>query len=269
MKVDFRTLSASCQAIVKRGTDVPPTTERAYYAHCLFTKATLHARSIVSLCDSSLQNNEQVDVGAICVLARCILEIRNAASYLLEHNISKEEAHLRLHLVGLNQSVDLLRVTKGLETSQDDFWSEHSITHSRRELERNPIFVALDVDHKKNLLRGKSPYQHSRYRGKRPLNTVHESAIYTLLSHSAHAFGLGLSGFAGHGKATPAGTVNLFLIAIQISQIYLADTARTYCRFRRRALDKLSDIDIITLEQASNPTSLLKLLKDIRAGVSG
>lgn len=157
MTTEFRTLTDVIQAIAKRGTDAPPTTERAYYAHCLFTKASLHARSIVSLCDSSLQREEQPDVGGICVLARCLIEVRNATSYLLESNISKNEAHLRLHLVSLNQSVDLLRVTRGLETNRDDFWSEHSITYSRGELAGNPIFAALDPNQKKYLLRGKSP----------------------------------------------------------------------------------------------------------------
>jgi hypothetical protein len=85
-------------------------------------------------------------VGGICVLARCLIEVRNASAYLLESNISKDEAHLRLHLVGLNQSVDMQRVNKGLETSRTDFWTEHSITYSREELAKNPNFVALDTD---------------------------------------------------------------------------------------------------------------------------
>ena len=268
MTTEFRTLTDVIQAIAKRGTDAPPTTERAYYAHCLFTKASLHARSIVSLCDSSLQREEQPDVGGICVLARCLIEVRNATSYILESNISKNEAHLRLHLVSLNQSVDLLRVTRGLETNRDDFWSEHSITYSRGELAGNPIFAALDPNQKKYLLRGKSPFQQSRYRGKRPLSAIRESAIYTLLSHSAHAYALGLSGFAGYGSATPADTLNSFLIATQAAQIYLADTARTYCRFRRRALGKLTDKEASLFERCSEPIALNHLLKDIRAGVT-
>ena len=265
MATDFRTLTDFSQAVAKRGTDSPPTTMRAYYAHCLFVKASLHARSIVSLCDTALERDEQADVGGVCVLARCLIEVRNASAYLLESNISKDEAHLRLHLVSLNQSIDMQRVNKGLETSRTDFWTEHSITHSRQELAANSSFVALDLEHRKNLLRGKSPYLHSRYRGARPLSVAQESAIYTLLSHSAHAFALGLSGFAGYGRATPAGTLNSFRIATLSAQIYLADTAKTYFKFRRRALGKLAEDENLLLEQSSDPAAMNTLLKDIRS----
>lgn len=173
---------------------------------------------------------------------------------------------------GCISSASINRLTsfesRGLETNRDDFWSELSITYSRGELAGNPIFAALDPNQKKYLLRGKSPFQQSRYRGKRPLSAIRESAIYTLLSHSAHAYALGLSGFAGYGSATPAGTLNSFLIATQAAQIYLADTARTYCRFRRRALGKLTDKEASLFERCSEPIALNHLLKDIRAGVT-
>lgn len=265
MTIDFRTLTDLSQAIATRGTNSPPTTERAYYAHCLFMKASLHARSIVSLCDAALERDEQADVGGICVLARCLIEVRNAAAYLLEVNISKAEAHLRLRLVGLNQSIDMQRINKGLEASRTDFWTEHSITYSREELAKNPAFLALDSDHRKHLLRGKNPYLHSRYRGARPLSITQESAIYTLLSHSAHAFALGLSGFAGYGRATPAGTLNSFRIATLAAQLYLADTAKTYCKFRRRAVGKLGEDERALLEQCSEPAAMNSMLKGIRA----
>jgi hypothetical protein len=265
MATDFRALTDLSQVIAKRGTDSPPTTERGYYAHCLFVKASMHAWSIVSLCDSALERDEQADVSGICVLARCLIEVRNAAAHLLESNISKDEAHLRLHLVGLNQSGDMQRVNKGLQTSRTDFWTEHSITYSREELAKNPSFLALEPDHRKHLLRGKSPYLHSRYRGARPLSIAQESAIYTLLSHSAHAFALGLSGFAGYGRATPAGTLNSFRIATLAAQIYLADTAKTYCKFRRRALGKLKEDESALLEKSSDPVAMNTLLKGIHA----
>lgn len=265
MTTYFRNLADLSQNLAKRGTDSPPTTERAYYAHCLFMKASLHARSIVSLCEAALERKEQADVGGVSMLARCLIEVRNAAAYLLEVNISKDEAQLRLRLVGLNQSIDMQRVNKGLETSRTNFWTEYSVDFSRKELARNPAFQALDTDHRKYLLRGKSPYLHSRYRGTRPLSIAQESAIYTLLSHSAHAFALGLSGFAGYGRATPAGTLNSFRIATLTAQLYLADTAKTYCKFRRRALGNLEKDERKLLERSSDPTAMKELLKDICA----
>ena len=265
MTTDFRTLTNFSQAIAKRGTDSPPTTERGYYAHCLFVTASLHARSIVSLCDAALERDEQADVGGICVLARCLIEVRNAAAYLLEVNISKDEAHLRLRLLGLNQSVDMQRINKGLEASRTDFWTEHSIAYSREELAKNPAFLSLDPHHRTHLLRGKNPYLHSRYRGARPLSITQESAIYRLLSHSAHAFALGLWGFVGYGRATPAGTLNSFRIATLAAQLYLADNAKTYCKFRRRALGKLGEDERALLEQCSDTAAMKSLLEGMRA----
>jgi hypothetical protein len=151
-------------------------------------------------------------------------------------------------------------------TSRDDFWSDFGVEHDRKELEGNPVFAALDADHKKALLRGKSPFQHARYRGRRPLPLAQESAIYTLLSHSAHSFGFGLSPFAGYGKATPAGRSNSFFIATATAELYLADTLKTYRTFRRRAIGRLSDDQLALVEQSADPANLLALFKRIRAG---
>ena len=41
MTTAFRTATDVSQAIAKRGADAPPTTDCAYYARCLFTKASL------------------------------------------------------------------------------------------------------------------------------------------------------------------------------------------------------------------------------------
>jgi hypothetical protein len=263
--MEFRQLVDFTQAIAKKGSSSQPTTERAYYAHCLLVKASLHARSMVSLFDSASGKKELYDVGALCVLARCLIEVRHAAAYLLESNISKEEAHLRLNLVGLNGAVDLLRVSKGLNTSSDDFLSEHSIRYFRNEISSNSIFLSLDDAQKKMLMIGKWPFQRKRYHGARPLKFTQESAIYTLLSHSAHAFSLGLSGYAGYGSATPAGTVNSFMIAMLTSQIYLADLVKTYCKFRRRSIGKLSLDDSDLLDRCSSVSELNLQLDQIRA----
>lgn len=268
MASTFRDLTQLCQSLVARGIEVVPTTERSYYGHGHFAKVTLHARSIVLLCNAWTEGKEQTDVGAICVLSRCIIEVRNALAYLLEHNISPNEAHLRLHLVALNHSVDLLRVNKGLDTGKDMFWHEHGVQHSRKELESNPVFNSLDAVHKKNLLRGKSPFQQLRYKGIRPLSTTHESAIYTLLSHSVHSFSLGLTASFGHGTASPSGAVNSFLIATRAAQIYLADSARIYCRFRRRAIGKLSEQEANCIHESLDPAPLVTILRSIRAGAS-
>ncbi len=265
MSSHLRRLVETCREVVTRGSERGPTSERAYYAHCLLAKATMHGKSIVTLCDSSLAAGELPDVGAICVLARCIIEARNVAAYLLESNISKNEAHFRLRLLGLNQAVDLTRVNRGLQTSRSDFWSEHSATFCREALEGNAAFCALDADHRKSLLRGRTPFQHTRYQGKRPLSAMQESAVYNLLSHSAHSFGLGLAPFAGYGSATPAGLSNSFAIATSAAVIYLSDCAKRYRVFRRQAVGVLSEEQMLLLEKAADSSHLISLLAVIRA----
>ena len=61
MASDFRSLVELCQSLVSRGAEAAPTTERGYYGHGHFAKATLHARSIVLLCDAWTEHKEQED----------------------------------------------------------------------------------------------------------------------------------------------------------------------------------------------------------------
>lgn len=143
-------------------------------------------------------------------------------------------------------------------------WGQHAIAFSRKELEKNEIFAALDEQHKKNLLRGKSPYQFSRYGGDRPISTSQEAGIYTLLSQSAHSFSLGLTGFAGFGDAAPTGRLNSYRVAVLAAQIYLADFIKTYCNFRRRAIGNLTAEQTTLLERASDSKPLKQMLSSLR-----
>lgn len=178
----------TCERLLNRAESAGRYSSRTFYGHGLFLKATLHGRSMLELVSSS----ESTDVGAICVLARCIMEIHNAATYFLEERLSKDEAHMRLHLFLLNHSTNLKRIHEHLGTAKSDFWVSGSIRWSVTELEKNPVFAALDELHRKNLLRGKSPYLHGRYSGSRLVSKTVESGLYTLFSQSAHSFALGL-----------------------------------------------------------------------------
>jgi hypothetical protein len=259
-------LTVLCESLIKRGAAVSRTSERAYYAHGYFSKSTLHARSILVLVAELDEENKSIDIGAICVLARCIVEIRNASAYLLEHSISKPEAHLRLHLVGLNHATDLLRLGKGLDTIKSSQWSDFAIAFEKRELESNSIFKTLDEPHRKQLLKGRSPFQFSRYSGERPLAPAQESGLYTLLSQSAHSFSLGLSSVSGGGQATASGAYNATRIAIEAAILYLADTALTYCRFRNRAVGKLNEKERVLLGESVSPHRFHRVLASIKAG---
>lgn len=253
-----------CEALIERGAAVGRTSERAYYAHGYFAKSTLHARSVFVLLAQLNTESRGIDIGAICVLARCIIEIRNASAYLLEHSISKPEAHLRLHLVGLNHATDLLRLGKGLDTIKSSHLNEFALAFEKLELQSNEIFKSLDEPHQRQLLRGRSPFQFSRYRGPRPLSQAKESGLYTLLSQSAHSFSLGLTSVSGGGQATASGARNAAQIAVESAILYLADTALIYCRFRNRAVGQLAEKERLLLTEAASSVRFLRLLESIK-----
>jgi hypothetical protein len=247
-----------CENMLDRAKDSAKSSSRVFYGHGLFAKASLHGRSILLLA-SGKQN---VDVGAICVLARCTVEIHNAASYLLESNLSKDEAHMRLHLFLLNHSIDLEKIQERLGTARSDFWHNDSSQWSLSELAKNPIFIALDEPHRKNLSKGKSPYIHSRYSGPRLIPKNIESGLYTLFSQSAHSYSLGL--LMGGGQATPTGIVNSFGLAIDATTMYLASLALLYWRLRHKAIKQFSAEERRTLEEESTSTRLLTRLSEIK-----
>jgi hypothetical protein len=229
------------------------------YGHSLFAKAVKHGRSILILSD--LDN--EVDIGAVCTLTRCIMEIQKAASYFLEFNLSKEESNMRLHLLLLNHSSDLGKINDNLGTSGSSslhktFRDVHLVG-----LQKNPIFSSFEDKHQKNLLRGKSPYLHSRYSGSKVLPLNIESGLYTLFSQSVHSFSLGLTDLVD-GSASPAGAYNSYMLAIEATSLYLASFALSYLRVRHRTFKDFPSRKRIALENLATPESLMKHLQEIK-----
>lgn len=248
-----------CERVLSRARESSRSTSRVLYGHGLFAKAVQHGRSIVTLAGGEHES----DVGAICVLSRCIMEVHKAASYFLEAGLSKDEAHMRLHLFLLNHSTDIEKIHDRLGTSKSDFLHRAGREWSRKELAKNPVFMSLDEKHRENLSRGKSPYLHARYSGLRPLPLHIESGLYTLFSHSAHSFSLGLPEVGG-GAASPAGTVNSFFLAVDAASLHLASFGLLYWRVRHRAIKQFLPQERRTLEDAASPALLIKRLDEIR-----
>jgi hypothetical protein len=109
-----------------------------------------------------------------------------------------------------------------------------------QELSENPVFLSLDESHRKNLLKGKSPYLVARYAGRHPLVRALETAAYNLFSHNVHSFSLGLTPVIGGGQATPAGSMNMLFLAIELTLLYLCHMAAEYRVLRRRAVGRLA-----------------------------
>ncbi len=246
-----------CEQLLLRAQDSSRSNLRVFYGHGLFLKAVQHGRSIITLAESA-----DVDVGAICVISRCIMEVHKAAAYFLERGLGKDEAHMRLHLFLLNHSTDLDRIYSRLGGKQSNFWQRAARDWSLQELEENPIFLSLDERYKDNLRRGKSPFQHARYKGPRLLPWEIESGLYRLFSHSAHSFSLGLPA-VGEAPASPAGRRNAFLLAADSASLHLASFGLMYWRLRHRAIKEFLIEERRALEEAALPNLLRGRIEQI------
>lgn len=258
-KHPLRNVVEICEKMLSSARESTSRSSRSLYGHSLFAKAVQHGRSIVTLAGSK----PEVDVGAICVLSRCIMEVHKAASYFLEAGLSKDEAQMRLHLFLLNHSTDLGKIQDRLNTAKSDY--SHYLCRELllSELAKNPTFMMLDKKHKENLMRGKFPYLHTRYAGPKLLSPNIESGLYTLFSHSAHSFSLGLQEDGG-GAETPSGAVNSFFLAVDAASLHLASFGLLYWRVRHKAIKQLHLQDKQALEAAASPTLLMKRLDEIR-----
>lgn len=252
-----------CEQMLFRARGSSRSNSRVLYGHGLFAKAVQHGRSIVTLASGE----HEPDVGAICVLSRCIMEVNKAASYFLEAGLTKDEAHMRLHLFLLNHSTDIAKIHDRLGTSKSDFLHHAGRRWSLNELTKNSVFMSLDEKHRENLSRGKSPYLHSRYSGQRLLPLHIESGLYTLFSQSAHSFSLGLPEVGG-GAVSPAGAVNSFFLAADSASLHLASFGLLYWRVRHRAIKQFLPQERRILEDAASPASLIKRLDEIRVRYS-
>lgn len=246
-----------CECLIERAQNAGKHSSRTYHGHGLFLKAVLHGRSMLTL----IVSNGVTDVGAVCVLARCVMEAGNAAMYLLENGLSKDEAHLRLHLLLLNHSTDLQRIHVYLGTNGNS-WSTMSRHWSLSELARNPIFTAQDDLHRKNLLRGKAPYLHNRYAGPRLITKAVESGLYTLFSQSTHSLSLGLP--LGGGQITPVGSDNSLMLAADVGALYLSSFAPIYWRLRHKAIKILHSEERAFLRDQSSSSYLIARLEKIK-----
>ncbi len=227
-------LVSACEAAERASSSSRPSSTRTHYAALYFAKAALHGRSICSLL-GDIKARRYADVAGIAALARTLLETHNVFLYLSENGLSPDELELRIALAQLNQAVDLIRISETLGWDGEDalFWQGATRDHARSTLQANPAFLALPEKERANLLRGRSPYLKSRRKSTGPVRPEVESAIYNLLSHNVHAFGLS-SSYAG--SETPAGAANTLFLAVETSSIYLASLMLRYRAVRPRAV---------------------------------
>lgn len=256
-----------CEGMIERASKASISTWRSYYGHSFFEKATLHGRSIIMLVEAFRAKNPSYDIAGICTLSRCIIEVHNAFAYLLEPGLSDDESELRYQLFLLNHAADLKKINTefGIETSDDRFFY-NDISHqwSLDALEKNSIFQELDIAHRKTLLRGKSPYLAARYKSKKPLPHNIESAAYKLFSHNVHSYSLGLSPLHS-GQETPAGGLNMVVLAVELAILYLATIALHYWRLRSRAVHTLPKVEKDFLSNSASSEQVERWLTKIKS----
>lgn len=257
-----------CLSMQVRAKDSGSLSWRGYFASGFFAKATLHGQSICFLLQGYKDGRIELDVGGVCALSRCIMEVHNASSYLFESKIAKEEAELRHQLFLLNHATDLKKISAGFGIlNSDDRLSiqEFSRRWSESEIAKNPIFQNLDEAQKKKILKGRSPYLTDTYKGRKLLEKPVESAAYNLFSHSVHSFSLGLSP-GTRGQYTPAGEFHMVFLAVEMALMHLGTTALDYWRLRSRAIKKLSAEDKLLLKGAASGGVLKDWLRNMAAG---
>lgn len=255
-----------CEGMLERASKTSLSTWRTYYGHGFFEKATLHGRSIITLTEAFRKEPPHIDIAGVCTLSRCIIETHNAFAYLLEPGLSKNESELRHQLFLLNHATDLKQINTEVGIKSTDtrsFFNEWSLRSILSTLELNPIFQTLDAAHRKNLLRGKSPYLVARYKGKKPLPRGIESAAYKLFSHNVHSYSLGLSPLNG-GQATPAGGINMAALAVELAILYLATIAQHYRRLRSRAVHTLANTEKEFLSNSATSLFVEQWLKNVK-----
>jgi hypothetical protein len=257
-----------CEGMVDRASGAAPVSWRGHYGHGFFEKATNHGRSMATLIEALQTEKPSLDIAGVCTLSRCIIEVHNAFSYLMERGLSHDESELRHQLFLLNHSSDLKKINAefGIRSADDRiFFNDVTLDWALKALEQNSIFKALDEPHRKTLLRGKSPYLAARYKGKKPLPQNIESAAYKLFSHNVHSYSLGLSSSFG-GQATPAGALNMLVLAVELAIVYLANIALSYWRLRSRAVRTLSLSEKQFLKTSVSPLMVEQWLHKIRKG---
>ena len=272
MKIRVSTLRKTvklCEDLLKRAQHSEVLSPRTHFAQTFLKKAVLHGRSMLFLMDQCRGEREYLDISAICVLARCIIELHNASAYLCERGISRDEYSLREQLFLLNHASDLERINSNLGISEDDrrtMYNRMDLQSTLRELNENPIFLSFDVPHRKNLLKGRSPYLVTRYAGHHPLVRELEAAAYNLFSHNVHSFSLGLTPVIGGGGTSPAGSLNMLFLATEITLLYLCHMTAEYRVLRKRAVGRLASNEERFLKTTLDTSHLEQWITHLREG---
>lgn len=252
MQIRFAQLTevlALSQSIRQRSEGASLSTEKMFLASRTFSKGVLHVDSICALVERYKVKRE-LDYAGICTLARALIETHNVLLYLTEAGISKSELELRLYLMHFNQNMDLMQIDAALGVTDNDSHSSMqagSRAFVLRTLHSNQVFIDFDEKQRNHLLKGKSPYLMNRYKGHRPVPPKIESAAYNLFSHNAHTFGLATT---MGGSSTPAGSMNVLILAVEMAIIYLSHMIKRYQAVRAKAVGKLTPSEKLLIDEA-------------------
>lgn len=252
MQIRFAQLTevlALSQSIRQRSAGVSFSNERMFHASRTFAKGVLHVDSICALFERYKVERE-LDRAGICTLTRALIETHNVLLYLTEAGISKPELESRLYLMYLNKDMDLMRIDAALRVTDNDNHSSFQAGQrdfSLRTLHSNQAFIEFETKHRDHLLKGRVPYLMNRYKGHRPVPRKIESAAYNLFSHNAHSFGLAIN---MGGRSTPAGSMNVLILAVEMAIIYLSHMIKRYQAVRAKAVGKLTPSEKLLIDEA-------------------
>lgn len=253
---DLRKLVELNNLVAKKVQDSNVHSSRVLNSLFLLEKSRKHIESLLILIESKKDKLHEIDLSALCVLSRVIIETHNVSSYLCKQKLSSGEHEFRYLLYLLSAEMDDMKIYKELGFTNRELGMNLD-EYYRNELNKNKYFQQLPEKQKIHFLEGRSPYNSLKDKVDRPIAPNIESAIYNLFSHSIHSFQLSI----GVNKFMLADSVlcsakNLIFLSIEISLIYGGTTLLKYTKMRHNALKTLTQKNKLDIESIIDTTNL-------------
>lgn len=157
-----------CSQVSRRFGGIPSPTAKHYYASVIFTAMCTRSVSLAILAPCSPWSDKVIehwDYGSLTGIARTLLELRFAFSYLCSEEIPEAEWQCRWNVFNLHDCSSRIRMFHAFDVLADtpDCTDELSGLHAqadelRSRLISNSYFLALSEKQQKKFLKGESAY---------------------------------------------------------------------------------------------------------------
>jgi len=223
----------------------------------MLEKILLHNCSIIHLINScSSDSYKELDVSGIASIARNVMESTNLYFYTAARNIKNSEIKLRYIFSTLNYYQNITNILTKLDFSRNCFrmrMIETGKKNAIREIKDSKLYKESDKNVRNRLISG-SKQVYGMFSPK-ILEQRKESAIYNLLSNSAHSLfiGLGSNSFnynpIYHNHVSP---LMMLSISIEICIIYTSCVLQDYFSLRKKTNSNLTNEEKVFIRQLTS-----------------